>query len=458
MQISLSPIGRSARLAGWLMPALVIAGLLAAVPASALPSFAQQTGAGCAQCHTASYGPALTQFGREFKLQGYAIGGGSSIPLDAMVNFNFTNTGEGIPGGAAPHYNDNNNLAFSEVAGFFAGRITDHFGGLAQVTYSGVDGAAAWDNLDLRFADTSSLGGHSLVWGLTLNNNPTIQDLWNSTPGWGFPYTASDLAPTPTAAPLIDGGLAQQVLGLTALAQVDGWLYVEFGGYENLSNSALDNLGISDAKTMDHVNGFAPYWRVAVEHEFAPSYVSAGLFGLSADLYPGDDHSEGTNRYTDLGYDATYEYSAGGLSTWDVYASYIHESQDLRASRALGDSSGRNESLNEAKLNVQYGYDQSYIFTGGLFGISGSRNAVMYGSDPVDGSANGSPNSQGYVLEADWIPWGKLTSPYQPWMNARVGIQYTGYWKFNGGDTNYDGYGRSAADNNTIFLFLWVTI
>jgi len=35
-------------------------------------------------------------------------------------------------------------------------------------------------------------------------------------------------------------------------------------------------------------------------------------------------------------------------------------------------------------------------------------------------------------------------------------LAYTGYWKFNGARQNYDGAGRSAADNNTVYLALWL--
>ncbi|HQR49583.1 MAG TPA: hypothetical protein PL152_09610, partial [Steroidobacteraceae bacterium] len=124
----------------------------------------------------------------------------------------------------------------------------------------------------------------------------------------------------------------------------------------------------------------------------------------------------------------------------------------------LGDSSGKSKTLNEFKVNAQYAYDQTHVFTGGLFDTWGPRNAAMYAPDPVDGSANGSPNSKGYVLEFDWVPWGKLTSVGQPWMNARFGLQYTGYTEFNGGDNNYDGFGRSAGDNNTLYMFIWLAI
>jgi hypothetical protein len=450
--------GRTARGARSLLPLCFVSTLMFAGPAWSLPSFAQQLGVGCAQCHTAAFGPALTQFGREFKLNGYTLGGQPSIPLSAMVNMNFTNTGKGVPGGAAPHYNDNNNFAFSEVSGFLAGRISDHFGGFAQVTYSGVDGAAAWDNLDMRFVNTFKVGETGVLWGFSVNNNPTIQDLWNSTPGWGFPYTSSDLAPAPAAAPLIDGGIAQQVLGLTAYAEVNDFVYVEFGGYEQLSSSTLDSFGLEDPAGLDHVQGFAPYWRVALQQEFGPQYVSGGIFGMSTDLYPGNDRSEGTNRYTDFGYDATYQYADGGSSMWNVNLSYIHEDQSLDASYALGEASGKSKTLNQVKFNVQYAYDQTYIFSLGLFGVGGSRDALMYAPNPVDGSANGRPTSQAYILQAEWVPWGKVTSTGQPWMNARLGLQYTGYSKFNGSDNNYDGYGRSAGDNDTLYLFVWLAI
>jgi len=35
-------------------------------------------------------------------------------------------------------------------------------------------------------------------------------------------------------------------------------------------------------------------------------------------------------------------------------------------------------------------------------------------------------------------------------------LQYTAYNKFNGAKTNYDGNGRNAGDNNTLFFNVWV--
>ena len=36
--------------------------------------------------------------------------------------------------------------------------------------------------------------------------------------------------------------------------------------------------------------------------------------------------------------------------------------------------------------------------------------------------------------------------------NLQLGVQYTGYTRFNGAMTNYDGAGRNASGNNTFYL------
>jgi hypothetical protein len=41
---------------------------------------------------------------------------------------------------------------------------------------------------------------------------------------------------------------------------------------------------------------------------------------------------------------------------------------------------------------------------------------------------------------------------------VRLGLQYTGYLRFNGGGANYDGSGRAASDNNSLFLFVWLAL
>jgi hypothetical protein len=89
------------------------------------------------------------------------------------------------------------------------------------------------------FTDIGSVnfGGHTLLWGITANNNPTVQDVWNTIPAWSFPYISSALAPSPTAVTFIEQVYAQQVAGLSAYSFLDDTFYFEFGGYRPLSNS-----------------------------------------------------------------------------------------------------------------------------------------------------------------------------------------------------------------------------
>jgi len=94
--------------------------LLISPRANAVPSFARQTGQSCSACHTQSFGPNLTPFGREFKLGGYTMGGGKGIDakvpaLSAMIEGSLTNTQKDqAPGTLASGYNQNNNFTFDQ--------------------------------------------------------------------------------------------------------------------------------------------------------------------------------------------------------------------------------------------------------------------------------------------------------------------------------------------------------
>jgi hypothetical protein len=57
----------------------------------------------------------------------------------------------------------------------------------------------------------------------------------------------------------------------------------------------------------------------------------------------------------------------------------------------------------------------------------------------------GEPNTDGFIAEFDFVPW----------LNTKFSLQYVLYNKFNGAKTNYDGFGRKASDNNTLFLLTW---
>jgi hypothetical protein len=103
-----------------------------------------------------------------------------------------------------------------------------------------------------------------------------------------------------------------------------------------------------------------------------------------------------------------------------------------------------------AYASLAYGNDNRIVLTGQYFDTWGSSDAIEYGGlascQPPDTTCN--PNSNGYIAEIDYIPFISSTAPIWPWANARLGLQYTYYNKFDGTTVN-------AHDNNTLFLFAW---
>lgn len=421
-------------------------------PASAVPSFADQTGQPCQACHVGGFGPQLTPFGREFKLNGYTMRAKPfNVPLAAMAIASYAHTKkEQSP--APDHLNTNDNVAFDQGSLFVAGGAGQHFGGFAQFTYDGVGRHWSWDNLDLRAVTQGRVAGQDAVFGLTLNNNPTIQDAWNTTPGWGFPYTDTAVSGTPGTAPLVDGGLAQGTLGLSAYSWIGHKLYVEAGGYTTPSAGTLRWLG-ADPTAPGDIHGIAPYGRIAYQRDLAGGTFEAGAFALKAALNPGRDRSTGlTDRYSDIGVDASYLKQLASGNAVFANARYVHEAANLRAScvlAALSADCGQSH-IGELRADVGYNWQGKVGLTLGGFNTTGSSNAFLFGPATLR------PNSNGVMGQVDYTPWGGGNSPLGPLVNMRVGVQYTAYGKFDGARHNYDGAGANAPDNNALRIFTWL--
>jgi hypothetical protein len=447
--------------------------------AAALPSFARQTGLGCGSCHTEF--PQLTPFGRRFKIMGYTLGYSApeekpvigktaspakdqrapdlSFPVSVQTIATFTHTGaDQNVAGSAPYLHGNNNLEFQTASVFYGGAIAEHVGAYAQFTYNaqGFGPPAAhlfsWDNLDVRYADTVNVAGAPVVYGITVNNNPTVQDPWNSTPAWGYPFVASNLANTPGAKTLIDQGYAAQVLGVGGYTFINDKLYLEVAGYQTLNSGALNTLGVNPVNTVP-IDGVAPYFRAAFEQQWGKHALEVGTFGFMANTFlPLATPGAGTNRFTDIGVDSQYQYQGDGW--WvTMRATYLHENQSLGASVANGLAANLDNTLNtfRAQAALTYGTDGKVILTGGYFNTWGSSDAILYG-----GNRTFSPNSEGFIGEIAYQVFGKNNAPkLWPWFNTRVGLQYIAYNKFNGASTNFDGNGTNARDNNTFLAYLW---
>jgi hypothetical protein len=471
-----------------------------APPAVALPSYARQTGQPCGTCHTDF--PALTPLGRRFKLLGYTVGGGmfrttpfptfpggSSPqaenmraylkanpiggsedkeyvpPISMMAITGFTHTQAPLPPPTDP-FKPNDNIVVSPFSAFWGGAIADNIGAFAQITYNAPPPGGfpdpfghtwTWDNTDVRFAKTIALGGLNAIVGVTVNNNPTVQDVWNTTPAWAFPYAASTIAGTPATKTVIEGAFSAHVVGAGAYAYINDILYLEATAYRTLDFGAQNALGVDPFGAPGLVDGLAPYWRAALEPHWGNHDLMVGTFGMITNIHNWVDPTfvigstatfSPTDKFTDVGFDSQYQYQ--GDNYWlTLRGSYIREFQQLDSTFGMGGAASLNNELNSLHLQASFAYggDNRIVLTGKYFNTWGTSDPILYG-----GLASGfSPNSDGWIAEIAYIPFGTSKAPGWPWLNARIGLDYTFYNKF-------DGTSVGASNNNTLFLHLWLAM
>lgn len=420
---------------------LVTQSLLTSLPAHALPAFARQTGQHCVSCHAGGQFPELTPYGRLFKLTGYTIGA-RNVPLSIMGVGSFTKSS-----------NSTGDVAFAKDAVvlfqtgsvFLAGKVTDNVGLFAQATYNNYDsqtdsgrwqGKWASDNFDLRYADRFVDPTKDLIVGLSLNNNPSLADPWNTAPAW-IQYVPTQFGVTgPDATPIINQ-LGQQAAGVGAYAFWNKALYAELSGYQT-ANGAWSFLSRGTANSdQTKLNGVNPYLRLALSHERGPHNAMVGMFALNADVYPDNLNPTGpTIRYRDRGVDAQYQYLRDP-HTITAQASYIRES--IGNGDATGIATNASNTLKQSKLKASYVYKAKYGASLSYFSTTGSSDTALY----PDVAAN--PDTHGWIPELFWTPV----------QYVRVGAQYFAYNRFHGASSNYDGAGRNPKDNNTFFFYVW---
>jgi hypothetical protein len=447
----------------------IVAGLVPST-AYATPAFARQTGVSCQACHTVF--PELTPFGRKFKLSGYTFTNIKQLqavsergtltlsladlpPVSVQLQASNTELKRAIPDtGLAKELAQENTTQFPQALSiFYTGKIADQLGAFLQLTWEPSSDSVGIDNSDLRFANhTTAFESHGVpdfIYGLTLNNNPTSQDVWNSTPAWGYPYILSNVLVPPIASALLDGQLAQEAAGFGGYLYLFDHLYIEGSGYRSAQTSFTNNTtggpGPLDSTSPNvRISGpAAPYWRVAWEQAWGDHSLEFGTYGIWARTHPpGVGESGPTNTFTDVALDGQYQFITDD-HIFTMAGTWIHEE---RTFNNLTLAAHKHTHLDTARLTASY-YFRRWI--GGSvqgFSTTGTRDPVQYPDGaPAVGSANGRPDTQGAILELDFLPW----------LNTKLGAQYTIYSKFNGRSHNYDGAGRNASDNNTLFVYIW---
>jgi hypothetical protein len=423
----------------------------ATTPAQALPAYAAQTGQPCQMCHVGGFGPQLTPYGRNFKLHGYTQRkGGFTLPFSAMAVASYLHTAEDQT--PPRHYAPNDNWTIDEIAVFLAGGFGKHLGAFVEATYDGIARAFTWDNLDVRAVTDAKVGRHDVTLGTSVNNNPTLSDPWNSLAAWGFPYTDSGLAPSPSAAPLLNGAFAQTALGATAYAWIDNAFYLEGGAYGSPGATALTRLG-ADPTSPGDLDGLAPYGRVAYQRKLGGGTAEVGGFVMHAHVHPGRDRTTGlTDAYTDWGFDGSWQKPLANGDVLSFNARYTREQQTLAASCALagGDESCLANHLDDFRADASYYWRNKVGATVQAFNTWGDANPFIYPDNRTF-----RPDSTGVMFQLDGTPFGGRPQPARR-ANLRVGLQYILYTRFNGAGTNFDGLGAKASGNNSLRLFTWL--
>ena len=471
--------------------------------ANAVPSFARQTGWDCTQCHMSWL--ELTNVGRRFKLGGYQEMKDMKESEEAnrpLVSFNFNDPPPVIPLAmwlqvSRTSTQDVSQQGYSSITGsaadsaqvpkqyngqtlfqagslFLNGKLADGIGCFCQYTYDGITHQASQDNTEIRFVPEEEYKTENLkiLYGMSVNNNPGMSDIYNTTGVWGWPYLSSSVAITPNAAPILGmnpsfspaNNLGHSVVGVTFYSLINRMFYVEAGAYTN-ARSVLHAFTINNSTT--NLDGLAPYYRLAFQKDWQNGVqsVEIGTYGFRPRIYPtpggGSQLSGGpSDVYDDKGIDAQYQYITD-KHRFSFMFNYLHEDQTLNGSFIQQNSSNLRNNLSAINTKVSYYYEKWYGISVGFNRVSGSSDSGLYqnATDAVSnngsvviGSLNNSPNSQAMIYELNWL---------FAWDNAedrrrnRLILQYTDYSKFNGASTNYNGFGRNARDNNTIYLGWW---
>ena len=479
--------------------AMVTLGLWLALPltqAEAVPSFARQTGLECNSCHTMF--PELTPVGRNFKLNGFtATKHGDKPyewppPVSGMVQLSFANLKKSMPQGTFdPSNRGNDNVAVPQaISLFYGGRVYgEHVGAFIQGTYEGDSNKFFLDNTDVRFTVKPELFGKPLILGLTVNNNPTVSDVLNTTPAWGFPSAGPVVALTPTAGQQIEN-LGGSVGGIGGYFYWNNLLYGEMAVYRTARKGVTQFLGAGTV-TDPVIQDVAPYWRVFVNQQWGKHSVQVGHFGLVNRNISGDplvdvkgnpnllDTRGPIDRFTDLGFDAQYQF-IGKKHLFTVQTSFIHEDQRLNDSDSQQGSLGHSAYVDKFKINANYYYrTDNWGSIGGTIAYVNLWGSQNFGPDPTNsfpiglygpaagtGSRVGKPNSDWWVFEVDYIPWWKQ-------FVTKITLQYTVYSHFNGSRSLYDGNAggsaltppsdtfpfprRNASFNNSLYLLVGLT-
>ncbi|MHB1676788.1 MAG: hypothetical protein ACYCSS_04515 [Sulfuriferula sp.] len=435
--------------------AMVLMTVFVSGEARAVPAFARQTGQNCLACHAGGQFPELTPYGRLFKLTGYTIGK-RTIPLDVTGVFGSTNV-KGPAATGPGHTGSDGSLTFDTGSLFVAGKITDKSGVLAQFTYNnysggmgsgmmmgasgGASGHVGSDMMDFRYADRIINNYQDLIYGFTANNDPGVEDVWNSTPTWGYGVVPISTGTARAINPLINGALAQQVVGTGAYLYWNQTVYAEISGYR--TGDGVFSFMTQGNGQQIALKGENPYLRLALAHEWGAQNVMVGYSYFDVERYSDPTNlSSATDHYRDNTVDFQYQYLLDP-HTFTAEVTRINETVDYGTAGSLPDT------VNALRAKASYTYEAEYGASLSYFNVSNSsNNAGLIHSGVINQSTQmlSQTGVEGWTPEIYWLPV----------QNMRVGLQYTMFDKVDGVNTGaIDTFNGKASGANQVVFYVW---
>lgn len=418
---------------------------LVSTPTMAIPAFARQTGSTCADCHIGAYGPNLTPFGMQFKLNGFTDTDGNGLKIPLALQLTGTRT---VP----VHGVDSTRLTEADL--YLAGRINDHVGGFAKIATDNNGNnryVTRLSNVDLRYVTKPfQVAGKDTMLGISINNNPSITDPIGSLPNTSGLGPASAYAYSTTL--LNMSSLSDRVFGASVYGFYNSRWYGEVGTYNSLPLSTQDDFGYGIANDPGKLKDTG-YLRFAYMRDLKRQFFSAGVVALTTRRQlprnsPSDD-------ITDLGYDLSYQF----LGTQEHIFQFTYV--DIYERRKYGSvfPGPANPSLltkprgsvRDRSLNFTYVFRQSYGLTLSHLINTGSFDAARY-------SPYGVPDTTSNFISVFWTPAGKDGS-VSSISNMKLAATWFRFTKFNG-STN-DVFGilppvTDPSDLDTFFITLSV--
>lgn len=414
----------------------------------------------CVACHAGGQFPELTPFGRNFKLGGYTLGQRVVVPLAVMGVASVSSTRDTTSDQVSVDFAKDGVAIFQTGSVLFGGKITNNIGLFGQITYDNYaeqdpnslkwKGHTQFDNIDMRYAKQWTLAGQDMVSGLSLNNNPSVSDIWNTAPAWiqyvptGFGFTG------PAAAPMV-AQLGQQAVGLTGYNMWNNTVYAEVSGYH--SPQGAFKLITRGNELEARLKGVNPYARLALTHAWGDHNVMLGMFGMNAKVFQDPVSGGLTTAYHDRGVDAQYQYLTDAHAATGQL-SYIRET--ILGGDQTGVATNPADTLRQLRVKGSYIHNAKVGTSLTWFNTTGTADDTLYpgqqddgngklSSIPLSGSVMNKPDTRGWIPELFWIPE----------QHIRVGAQYFKFNRYNGSTSNYDGTGRNAKGNDTLFIYLW---